>query len=228
MRRDLVRACSLFMLAACSRATSGNVNVLAARVTTLADSVFAARLVFDRGFGTQAGLAGADHNGLPDNTPGGIRNRQARADTLRMAVVAIEPAPLEGRPEAVLDAMMRESLDAEQQLRVCPPLQVCCGSPFTKVATNQCRTTAAGYPPGLRPIPSSFARTSATPLQSCTGSSAPPAAGVAAADRRAVRREPRRTDRVRRWHGSEYRRPSRAQSQNGYTDTSPRAVVRGT
>ena len=63
MRRDLVRACSLFLFAACSR--------------------------------------------------------QARADTLRMAVVAIEPAPLEGRPEAVLYAMMRESLDAEQQLRVC-------------------------------------------------------------------------------------------------------------
>ena len=36
-----------------------------------------------------------------------------------MAVVAIEPAPLEGRPEAVLYAMMRESLDAEQLLRVC-------------------------------------------------------------------------------------------------------------
>ena len=119
MRLGLARACSLLVLAACSRATSGNVNVLAARVTTLADSVFAARLVFDRGFGTQAGLAGADHSGLPDNTPGGIRKRQARADTLRMAVVAIEPEPLEGRPEAVLYAMMRESLDAEQQLRVC-------------------------------------------------------------------------------------------------------------
>lgn len=92
---------------------------LATRVTTLADSTFATLVDVDPEFATRSGIATGPHDRLPDNTPAGIAATQARWDRLRSAVQAIDPTPLAGHPEFALYGIMREQLDAEQQLRVC-------------------------------------------------------------------------------------------------------------
>ena len=79
----------------------------AARVTALADSTFATLVDVRPEFATSAGLTAGPHGRLPDNTPVGIAAAQARWDVLRTAVAAVDPEPLVGRPQAILDRARR-------------------------------------------------------------------------------------------------------------------------
>lgn len=94
-------------------------DALAKQVTTLADSVFATRLELQPELGTRLGISGASHSRLSSNDPAVIRAGEQRWDVLLERVQAIDPTPLEGRPEWALYAVMREQLEADQALRVC-------------------------------------------------------------------------------------------------------------
>lgn len=96
-----------------------DVAELAATVTALADSTFAARLELEPEFATRAGLSNARHDGISSNTPDAVQAAERRWDALRNQVMAIDPTPLEGRPEWVLYTTMREQLESEQVMRVC-------------------------------------------------------------------------------------------------------------
>lgn len=106
-------------LAACNRPAPDPTNLLAARVDSLADAVFAARLELEPEFGTSSGLTKAHHGRITDNSPAGIGAAHTRWDALSAVATTIDPAPLVGRPQWVTYGMVREGLEAERGLRVC-------------------------------------------------------------------------------------------------------------
>ena len=106
-------------LAACNRPAPDPTNLLAARVDSLADAVFAARLELEPEFGTSSGLTKAHHGRITDNSPAGIGAAHTRWDALSAVATTIDPAPLVGRPQWVTYGMVREGLEAEHGLRVC-------------------------------------------------------------------------------------------------------------
>lgn len=117
--RRSILVCALLSLAAC--AAEPDPAAVAAQVTTLADSVFAAMLDADPTLATQLGMADADHSRLPDNSAETRERIRHRWDALRTSVHAIDPTPLEGRAEWLLYDVVREQLDAENVLRICRP-----------------------------------------------------------------------------------------------------------
>ena len=106
-------------LAGCARPAPDTSTQLAARIDSLADAVFAARLDLEPEFGTSAGLTKAHHGRITDNSPAGLRAARARWDTLSAVAETIDPAPLVGQPHWVTYGMVREGLEAERGLRVC-------------------------------------------------------------------------------------------------------------
>lgn len=119
MRTPLRPALALVAFVAGACTSAPDADALASRVTALADSTFATLLAVQPEFGTRAGITAAAHGRLTDNSPDSIAAAFARWDRLRAAVAELDPEPLQGRPEWVLYAVMRERLDAEHQLRVC-------------------------------------------------------------------------------------------------------------
>ncbi|HEX5074926.1 MAG TPA: DUF885 domain-containing protein [Gemmatimonadaceae bacterium] len=92
---------------------------IAARVDSLADRYFDTRLVLYPEIGTEEGLPNAEHGRIRDNSLTGVRAAQARMDTLYAAVSAIDKAPLEGLPQEVTYAVLREGLESERAQRIC-------------------------------------------------------------------------------------------------------------
>jgi uncharacterized protein (DUF885 family) len=92
---------------------------LAARVDSLADALFDTQLALFPEIGTGRGLPSAEHGRITDNSLAGMRAAEARMDSLYARAVAIDPAELAGRPQAVTYGVLRETLDAERAMRVC-------------------------------------------------------------------------------------------------------------
>ncbi len=117
--RLLVALTTLLATALGCAPAAPDADALAKQVTALADTVFATRLEMEPEFGTRSGSSKASHRGLKSNDPADIRAGEQRWDRLRQSVQAIDPTPLEGRPEWALYTVMREQLEAEHGLRVC-------------------------------------------------------------------------------------------------------------
>lgn len=112
-------AATLLVLSACAMPQGESAASLAARVDSLADAFFDARLAIHPELGTELGLPNAEHDRIRDNSLAAIRAAEARMDSLHMRVITIDPAPLAGSPQEVTYAVLREALEADRQLRVC-------------------------------------------------------------------------------------------------------------
>ena len=104
---------------ACSRPGATNGDILAAHVDSLADAFFDATLDINPESKTLFGLSGVDHSRIRDNSLAGVRAAEARMDSFRLAVSAIDAAPLAGTPQEVTFAVLEDALEAEQAQRVC-------------------------------------------------------------------------------------------------------------
>ena len=93
--------------------------LLAVRIDSIADAYFDANLELNPELYTGYGITGADHSRLRDNSLTGVRAAQARMDTFREAVAALDPSPLAGTSQEVTFAVLREALDSELATRVC-------------------------------------------------------------------------------------------------------------
>ena len=106
-------------LQGCTRPGNGDVPAVAAQVDSLADALFDTQLALSPEIGTGRGLSSAEHGRITDNSVAGVRAAEARMDSLFARAVAIDPAELAGRPQAVTYGVLRETLDAERAMRVC-------------------------------------------------------------------------------------------------------------
>lgn len=109
----------LVALVGCTRTATQDATAIATRVDSLADAVFAARLALEPEFGTDAGLANAEHGRITDNSLAGIARAQQRWDSLYAVAQAIDPTSLEGRPQWVTYGVLREALESDRGLRTC-------------------------------------------------------------------------------------------------------------
>jgi uncharacterized protein (DUF885 family) len=100
-----------------AQATSA--SPLAMRVDSLATAYFAVRRDLSPGVAVNPWLRDARRTRVRDNSLEALRRVQARYDTLRSAVLALDPAPIAGRPQWVTYGVLRERLDAEYALRIC-------------------------------------------------------------------------------------------------------------
>ena len=92
---------------------------LAARVDSLADAFFDGNLELNPELYTSYGLANADHSRIRDNSLAGVKAAEARFDSFRAAIDAIDPSPLAGTPQEVTFAVLRDALDSELATRIC-------------------------------------------------------------------------------------------------------------
>ena len=92
---------------------------LAARVRGLADGYLAAYFERHPDEATLDGVAGGPHDRLPDDSPLALARWQAREDAWLTELRAIDPAPLNERPEAVAYGVMRDALEGAMATRVC-------------------------------------------------------------------------------------------------------------
>lgn len=104
---------------ACATREAPVASDIPARVDSLADALFAARLAIEPELGTDQGLPNAEHGRISDNSLTAIRAAETRFDTIYDAVSKIDPASLAGTPREVTYAVMRETLERERALRVC-------------------------------------------------------------------------------------------------------------
>jgi uncharacterized protein (DUF885 family) len=125
LRRTLyVLAPTVAALAACSRpaaqarTAAGNP---AAAVTTLADEYFAGLIERTPELATFWGLSNARHDGISDGAPEALKRWQSREDAWLARAGALDLAALDGKPEAVTQAVLRESLESARRTRVCRP-----------------------------------------------------------------------------------------------------------
>ena len=111
-------------LAACSRpaaqARTASTDPAAA-ATALADEYFAGLIERTPELTTFWGLSNARHDGLSDASPESLKRWQARQDAWLTRAAAIDVAALDGTPQAVTLAILRESLESAQRTRVCRP-----------------------------------------------------------------------------------------------------------
>lgn len=91
----------------------------AAAVTSTADEYLAGLLDYRPAFGTRSGLPGADHGRVRDNSLDALKRWQGKEDGWLERLRKIDPASLEGRPEAVTYAVLREELEGSVASRVC-------------------------------------------------------------------------------------------------------------
>ena len=115
LRRTLyVLAPTVAALAACSRpaaqARTAGENPAAA-VTTLADEYFAGLIERTPELATFWGLSNARHDGISDGAPEALKRWQSREDAWLARAGALDLAALDGKPEAVTQAVLRESLE---------------------------------------------------------------------------------------------------------------------
>jgi uncharacterized protein (DUF885 family) len=104
--------------AAAQQATTA-ADPVAARVNALADEMVAMLLRRSPELGTFYGLPGTGHEGLTDNSLGALTAYQRLEDEYGRRVLAVDPAPLRGRPEYVTLAFLREQVESSEQGRVC-------------------------------------------------------------------------------------------------------------
>jgi uncharacterized protein (DUF885 family) len=90
-----------------------------AAATALADEYFAGLLEFTPEAATFWGLKDARHNGIFDASPEAFQRWREREDAWLTRAGTIDPASLDGKPEAVAYAVLRESLESAQRSRVC-------------------------------------------------------------------------------------------------------------
>ncbi|MGH7631524.1 MAG: DUF885 domain-containing protein [Gemmatimonadales bacterium] len=110
--------------AACSRPDARAETAskdLAARITSLADEYFAGVIERTPEIATFWGLTDARHDGVIDGSPEALERWQAREDAWLTRAAAIDPAALDGTPQAVTYAVLRESLESAKSTRVCRP-----------------------------------------------------------------------------------------------------------
>jgi uncharacterized protein (DUF885 family) len=109
---------AMFLVGACASADERRAS-LAIRVDSLADAFFDANLELNPELNTSFGLANADHSGIRDNSLAGVKATEARFDTFRAAVDAIDPSLLAGTPQEVTFAVLRDALDSDFATRIC-------------------------------------------------------------------------------------------------------------
>ncbi|GMV11118.1 MAG: hypothetical protein AMXMBFR55_28520 [Gemmatimonadota bacterium] len=90
-----------------------------APVDSLADAYWATYLDIYPEDGTASGVQTADHSRIHDNGLAALRRDQERLDRLRAATLAIDPTVLEGTPQEVTYAVLREALESEYARRAC-------------------------------------------------------------------------------------------------------------
>jgi uncharacterized protein (DUF885 family) len=108
-------------LSACSRpaAQARTETNDPAAATALADEYFAGLLERTPELATFWGLSNARHDGVFDNSQVAFERWRSREDAWLTRINALDPAALDGKPEAVTYAIMRESLESAQRSRVC-------------------------------------------------------------------------------------------------------------
>jgi uncharacterized protein (DUF885 family) len=106
------------MLVSCSTAAPTRPDA-AARVTAVADEYYAAVLNEMPEQAYFAGVALERHDGLSDKSPAWLAGWQKREDAWLAALDAIDAGALIGKPEWVTHGVLRESLAAWKDARVC-------------------------------------------------------------------------------------------------------------
>lgn len=121
MKRPLIHCAfaGAALLAPCAPAQAQVADSVGRRVTALADEYMAALMERSPEFATQLGIAGARNDRLTDNSPAALRAWEAREDAWLRQVSTVDPAPLEGRTEMITYGILRETLEASRQMRVC-------------------------------------------------------------------------------------------------------------
>jgi uncharacterized protein (DUF885 family) len=112
------------VLLACSRSDADSHPAgqdPAAAVTTLADEYFSGLLERSPELATFWGLKDARHDGVIDVSPAAFDRWRAREDAWLGRAAAIEQSALEGTPQEVTLAILRESLESARGSRVCRP-----------------------------------------------------------------------------------------------------------
>ena len=113
-RRVLALAFTLALAAGCGRPSGPS-----AEVTAVADEYLAGLLDHRPEMGTALGLPGADHGRITDNSLAALARWQAREDGWLDRLRRIDSTALDGRPEAVTYAVLREELEGAVGARVC-------------------------------------------------------------------------------------------------------------
>jgi uncharacterized protein (DUF885 family) len=93
----------------------------AAAVTALADEYFAGLIERTPEIATFWGLTDARHDGVSDASPEALARWEAREDAWLARTAGLDPATLDGTPQAVTYAILRESLESAKSTRVCRP-----------------------------------------------------------------------------------------------------------
>ena len=112
------------LTAACSRPDAQartTTNDPAAAVTALADEYFAGLIERTPELATFWGLTDARHDSISDASPEALARWEAREDAWLARAAALDQAALDGTPQAVTYAILRESLESAKSTRVCRP-----------------------------------------------------------------------------------------------------------
>lgn len=91
----------------------------ARQVNAIADEYMAALLERNPELVTFYGLPNGRHDRLTDNSPAALRAWQAREDAWLARMAAMDPAPLDGRPERATYAILRDALESAVATRAC-------------------------------------------------------------------------------------------------------------
>jgi uncharacterized protein (DUF885 family) len=88
-------------------------------VNAVADEYMAALLERNPELVTFYGLPDGRHDRLTDNSPAALRAWRAREDAWLASMAAMDPAPLDGRPERATYAILRDALESAVATRAC-------------------------------------------------------------------------------------------------------------
>jgi uncharacterized protein (DUF885 family) len=119
-RRLLAGAAAVLACAPAAQAQSAaNPDSVARQVNALADEFIAEGLKRFPEAATFFGLPGMRHDRLSDNSLEAIPELEALSERFAVRVLAIDPAPIRGRPEYITLGFLRDNAESGRQSRVC-------------------------------------------------------------------------------------------------------------